>query len=124
VDRRARRYHDGRWAPLIQFRSNGGWSVPLDGEDQWEYTKTTLSYRAANLWRLLVFDLLSCPRERLRKCAQPGCKNPHFVARHLKQNYCSEPCAAAGRALWKRNWWNQHGKEWRRKRGKQQKERR
>ena len=112
------------WQPLIEFRPDGTSRLPVDEHDEWVYARAALRYEPANLWRLLVFDLLSTPKERLRRCARADCQNPYFVARHLKKRYCSEPCAATARAGWKRNWWTQHGKQWREKRQKQQQKRR
>ena len=81
----------------------------------WQYQGSVLSYRAASLWEYLQLSLMACPKERLRKCARPDCPHPYFVARHLKQNYCSEPCATWGQRQWKLKWWKEHGKEWREK---------
>jgi hypothetical protein len=76
-------------------------------------TRDGLSYRATTLWRLLIFGLGSVPSERLRVCARPECPHPYFVARHLKQQYCNDSCAAWGQRQWKLRWWAEHGKDWR-----------
>lgn len=81
----------------------------------WSCDPNGLTYRAANLLEFLTLTLMACPKERLRICARPDCPHPYFVARHLKQTYCSEPCAAWGQRQWKKQWWAKHGKEWRRK---------
>ena len=83
--------------------------------------KAGLEYRTVNLLRLLTFDLDNVPVERLRRCVRPDCSHPYFVARHLKQNYCSDLCAAWGQSQWKRKWWAEHGKTWRAKRRKSSK---
>ena len=84
----------------------------------WTYDTNGLTYRAANLLEFLTLSLMACPKERMRKCAKPDCPHPYFVAPHLKQNYCSEPCAKWGQSKWKRNWWAKKGKEWRRQQRK------
>jgi hypothetical protein len=75
-----------------------------------------LAFRAATLYRLLIFGLASIPGERLRVCSRPACSHPYFVARHLKQTYCSDACAQWGQRQWKLKWWAEHGTEWRDKR--------
>ena len=94
---------------------------PVRPREQLIRRRTGMEYRAASLSRLLDFDLGNVPVERLRKCARPDCQHPYFVARHLKQNYCSDVCAAWGQGQWKRKWWAEHGNTWRAKRGKKSK---
>jgi len=84
----------------------------------WELLGGHLIYRAGDLWELLHLDLYSIPPERLRKCANPECQTPYFVARHLRQHYCTELCAKWGQQRWKRRWWDEHGPEWQAKRQK------
>jgi hypothetical protein len=92
--------------------------------NHWQYETGRVLYRTANLWEYLLVTLLASPGDRLRMCARPGCLHLYFIAAHLKQNFCSEPCAAWGQREWKRNWWVEHGKEWRRKRSKRNSKRR
>jgi hypothetical protein len=86
----------------------------------WSFDSNGLTYRAATFLEFLTLSLMACPKERLRKCTKPDCPHPYFVARHLQQNYCSEPCAKWGQSEWKRNWWAKKGKEWRRQQRKAQ----
>jgi hypothetical protein len=88
------------------------------GGDGIEYEDGSLRYRTTNLNRFLLLDLLSCPAERLRRCARPDCENPYFVASHLGQRYCSEKCAGWKQQQHKKEWWKHHGKEWRAKQRK------
>lgn len=89
-----------------------GFFAGIAGDRGWDYDpKAGLRYRAANFWEYLRLSLMACPKERLKKCARPKCPNPYFVARHLKQNYCSEPCARWAQQEWKRRWWHEHGKK-------------
>jgi hypothetical protein len=75
--------------------------------------KDWLTYRALNLFVFLSMDLATCESKRLRKCKHPDCPNPHFIATHLKQKFCSEPCAAWGQKELKKQWWAKNGPEWR-----------
>jgi hypothetical protein len=80
------------------------------GDRGWDYDPVIgLKYRAANFLEYLHLSLMACPKERLKKCARSECPNPYFVARHLKQNYCSEECAHWAQKQWKLNWWREHG---------------
>lgn len=45
----------------------------------------------------------------LRYCANPDCKEPHFVARRGSQIYCSSPCAEPAQREAKSKWWREHG---------------
>jgi hypothetical protein len=89
-----------------QPETEGNLLYPLQGR---------LIYGAANLWRFLMLALFSTPGERLRKCHNPDCASPYFVAHHLNQNFCSEPCARWGQRQQALAWWNKHGKEERQK---------
>ncbi len=51
----------------------------------------------------------------LRYCANPGCKEPYFVARRGSQIYCGSPCAAPAQKEAKLKWWRERGIEWREK---------
>jgi hypothetical protein len=89
----------------------------------WQLDNYGLSYRAANLLEYLHLSFWGCPKERMKRCARPDCPHPYFVARHLKQNYCSDICAKWGQAQWKRQWWSEHGRDWRHKRQERKKRR-
>ena len=85
------------------------WSIENERSALFVRKSGRLIYGAPTLWRFLTLCLFSSPAERLRKCWRPGCSTPYFFARHLKNNFCSEPCAAWGQRLWKLKWWTQHG---------------
>ncbi len=55
---------------------------------------------------------------RTRRCANPGCPAPYFFAGRRNQKYCSEVCALPSQQEFKRRWWAEHGRKWRRKRAK------
>jgi hypothetical protein len=92
-------------------QSNGSLLLQKDG----------LTYRAENLYAYLCMDLVTCEPKRLRKCKRPDCTNPYFIAGHLKQRFCSDICAEWGQREWKKQWWKEHGEEWRNNRAKQMK---
>jgi hypothetical protein len=98
-----------------QLRKYGGVSFFEQNIHGWTFSDGQLTYAAANLGEFLYLDLFSCPVERLRKCLRPDCRNPYFIARHLKQKYCQESCANWAQAVWKKQWWQAEGKKWRAK---------
>ena len=67
---------------------------------------------------LLLADLFSCPRERLKKCCRPDCLTPYFIAHHLGQRFCCDVCAAWAQRKLKQQWWAEHGDEWRKAKSK------
>ena len=106
------------WQGGLRFAWEGGTSIQGFATDRpqwrgWQQGEEGLVYRAANLMEYMNLSFWACPKERRRKCIRPDCPHPYFIARHLKQNYCSEICAKWAQARWKREWWSQHGKTWR-----------
>lgn len=86
-----------------------GFTLPVRGEFQ--TVSGRLAFRAATLWELLLLDLLSVERERLKKCACPDCHSPYFVANHLAAKFCDQPkCKDWGTKQIKLNWWNANRK--------------
>jgi hypothetical protein len=71
-----------------------------------------LIYFAENLVSFFIMEFLYAPQERLRRCHRPECQIPYFVARHLRQQYCSPGCAEWAQAQAKKHWWSSEGKEW------------
>ncbi len=93
-----------------------GTELPAVPGERFEFVGDAYSYITANLYRLLLLELRCIDRRRLRTCARPNCPNPYFVASHLKQTYCSEPCAQWGQGEAKRRWWREKGDPERRRR--------
>jgi hypothetical protein len=82
-----------------------GFRLPVKG--QFETLSGRLVFRANALWGLLLLDLCSVNRKRLRKCACPTCHSPYFVATTLKARFCElEECKNWGRNQTKLKWWN------------------
>jgi hypothetical protein len=53
---------------------------------------------------------------RMRKCANPGCRHPFFIARRVTGKFCSKMCAAPAKQESKNRWWAKHGAAWQRER--------
>lgn len=86
-----------------------GFTLPVRGEFQ--TVSQRLVFRAATLWELLLLDLLSVERERLKKCACPHCHSPYFVANHRAAKFCDQPkCKSWGTSQIKLKWWNANRK--------------
>lgn len=51
--------------------------------------------------------------DKARYCANPECPAPYFFVQRRNQRYCSEICAAPAQRELKRQWWAEHGEEWR-----------
>lgn len=47
---------------------------------------------------------------RTRKCQNPTCSSPYFIASRKDQKYCNEACS---RLVANRKWWTEKGAEWR-----------
>ena len=77
--------------------------------ERFEFVENLYTYFAANLYRLLLLELRCIEQARLRVCQRPDCENPYFVASHLKQVYCAEPCQHWGQKEAKRRWWREKG---------------
>jgi hypothetical protein len=105
-----------RWT-AIQDRMRGNWTIgssdfPLANVDVALEDGKSVVY-VPILLEFLLLDLFSIPWQRRRRCRNPDCQNPYFVAHHLRQNYCSSVCAKVGQRAWKRNWWKERGAAWR-----------
>lgn len=53
-----------------------------------------------------------------KRCANPDCPAPYFIAGRTTQQYCSEKCSGVLQKAHKLRWWKEHGDEWRRKRSR------
>lgn len=115
----------GIWEGMsLQTRRYGGIAILDRTAHGWDFFDGKLTYTAASLGEFLQLDLFSCPVERLRRCLKPDCHSPYFIARHLKQKYCSDECSKWAQSIWKKGWWRQRGKKWRSERRMRQQKRR
>jgi len=53
---------------------------------------------------------------RLRRCQNPDCPAPYFVAVRRNRRFCSDVCALPTQREYKRRWWDAHGVQWRKRR--------
>jgi hypothetical protein len=70
-----------------------------------------------------VWLILLSHSNRLAVCAnrENGCPTPYFVKKKANQKFCCEECAAPAQRAFKRQWFREHGDEWRKKWLKKQK---
>jgi len=54
--------------------------------------------------------------DRMRKCGNPACPAPYFLAVRRGQLYCSRICAGPAHQAVKNRWWKEKGKKWLEKR--------
>jgi hypothetical protein len=90
-----------------------------DGEHFLRFGKS-LFFKTRTLERLLDFELMLIPAERLRRCPRPHCRHPYFIARHRGKTYCSVQCADWAQLQSKNTWWNKTGSKQRRARAAQE----
>lgn len=123
--RREQRRFQMEWQQYFALRDIpfSGKAIGISRNEYFVFTRSGLKFKAENLLRLLYFGLDGMPA-RLRICLRPNCTHPYFAARHLKQTYCSDECARWGQKKWKKQWWAEHGEDWRASRRKIKKSKR
>jgi hypothetical protein len=100
------------WESLMNEPHHFGFKSIINNA-MFSYENRTFEFRVDQLATFLQIELAACDRRRLRKCLAEDCEAPYFVARHLRQRYCSDPCAIWAQRQWKKNWWKEKGAEWR-----------
>jgi hypothetical protein len=107
----------GRYVLPTNYDGKGGEgkSIWLGPETLWEPTKRgpVASIEARTGWQYLYLLLAFEKLESLRKCENPDCAAPYFIARRRNKVFCSEDCAHLIAA---RRWWARRGNEWQRER--------
>ncbi len=81
-----------------------GFRLPVKGA--FGFVADRLIFRAFTLWELLLLDLSSVGRERLRKCECPKCEKSYFVGKSSAKFCEDSACRRWGRNQTKLNWWN------------------
>jgi hypothetical protein len=61
------------------------------------------------------------PKARTRVCKNNNCATRYFFAHKRNQIYCSDACALPAQREFKRRWWKQNGKKWRKNRERREK---
>ena len=91
----------------ITARSRGG---PLvKAKIRWNRRGFQFELRPDDLWRALCLAFIGFS-DRMRKCQNPTCAAPYFLATRRDQKFCNETCS---RRVANRRWWNRHGAQWR-----------
>jgi len=97
-----------RWRPSLgtYFGMKEGEMLHVKGDQ--------LSIEAESLRRFIEFELFITPNTHRRICARPVCKQDrYFIAVNTKQRFCSRECVKWGLQQHKKEWWREHGQEWR-----------
>jgi hypothetical protein len=106
---------DGRDHVPEQFYS------PVNVRVDWKRGELVLDYEGLDEFQEGVYELLKCSR-LVKICARPDCPStPYFIAKDSRTRYCSTDCADAMQDQWRKSWWSEHGKRWRKMRAKQSK---
>jgi hypothetical protein len=112
----------------IQEAITGGAETPLTQDAmifrlpiRADWPQGELSYKGQSGLERDLYELLK--RSRLAKiCARPDCPyTPYFIASDSRTRYCSTDCADAMQGQWRKDWWAEHGKRWRKNRKEESK---
>jgi hypothetical protein len=82
-----------------------------------DWTRSEIIYKPKTEFQRAIYALFR-KSALVKKCENPECPAPYFVARKANRRYCSENCAEVFQREAKRNWWAEHGEEWRQSRRK------
>jgi hypothetical protein len=101
-----------RWQAEFREIWNGpalkDWSLPFADGDELACVHGVPALRLPDLWRYLVVNLHAAGLHRT-KCLNPDCPAPFFVARHLKEKYCTPECVLWAKRRDRLEWWNREG---------------
>ena len=61
----------------------------------------------------LVMEYFRRNHYRAKTCPNQDCLTPYFFAKKSRQVYCSDVCSAEAQREYKRRWWAEHGRQWR-----------
>ena len=93
----------------------GEWAWPPQVELDWQ--RSQFVYLPRTQFQRAVYELFR-QSAFAKVCANPDCPAPYFVAHKTAQRYCMNECAQVFQREWKRRWWKERGKQWRRKRSR------
>ena len=85
-----------------------------------DWRRSGFRYEPHTIFQAAVYELLKHSRQA-RVCANPDCPATYFLAVDHRQKFCSEDCTRPSQREWRRKWWEQHGKQWRKQRTKRTK---
>ena len=100
-------------ANLQQHRRN--WMRPKPFEVDWGYQgkAPTAEFHVSDLYYYMCFLVMFQKLGSLRRCQNPDCGTPRFIARRTDQVFCTTDCAEL---IAKRRWWAENGNAWRKQR--------
>ncbi|MGB8065200.1 MAG: hypothetical protein WCF26_25160 [Candidatus Sulfotelmatobacter sp.] len=77
-----------------------------------DWRRQRLAYQPKTTLQAVFYYLLQ--NSNLAKiCGNPECTHRYFFGKRANERYCSDACFEIGQRSSKKNWWNEHGKEWR-----------
>lgn len=85
--------------------------LPTHFDEKFVWWFSELTYQVADLYRLLLLELYSISRQRVRKCKHANCTQPYFIAEHLGRKYCLK-CREVARRETKRKSWVRNNHRW------------
>jgi hypothetical protein len=96
--------------PLPAFQSH------IPGQFAALWYRIRRKWATESLLNWLAASALAMPSDYFRKCANPSCVTPYFIATRTKRLFCSDACALDAKRAAGLAWWRQHGEAWRQKR--------
>jgi hypothetical protein len=107
-----------RWLWSLGQSSSSGAGMKEGDMIYFDRDRRVSRIELGSLKRFLEFCIVSAPRAMRRVCARPGCGR-YFIASRKDSHLCGQrDCANEVRKQHMRNWWTEHGKEWRARRKK------
>lgn len=88
-----------------------------------DWRRSSFRYGPETEFEAAVYELLKQSR-KARVCANPDCISPYFITEDPRRKFCSTACTRPAQREYKRNWWDQRGKQQRKQRAKQSAKRR
>lgn len=86
---------------------------PFEVDLDYQGKVLTAKIQVPDLYRYMCFLIMFEKLGSLRRCQNPDCKAPRFIAGRTDQIFCTTDCAEL---IAKRRWWAEHGNAWRKQR--------
>jgi hypothetical protein len=80
-----------------------------------DWKRRRFSYQAHTRLQGAFYYLLQ-NSDLAKRCGNAACAKPYFFSKRRNARYCSDECFAAAQRAAKREWWEEHGEEWRQSR--------
>jgi hypothetical protein len=88
---------------------------PFEVDLDYQAQVLTAKIQVPDLYRYMCFLIMFERLGSLRRCQNPDCGSPRFIAGRSDQIFCTTDCAEL---IAKRRWWAEHGNVWRKQRKK------